>query len=361
MSLLDSNLPLHEKALQLLEAAGYHDLELLANADPEVLRSDLFEANRDQRFLKKIPSFALMQEWIGEARAQLNPDEKEEVQHTEEVPLVNFELDPEVVEMISMAPLAMPLPGHMLAQKNVPVLEIPEAVLLTAARGDVSMRVGTKPLEKPKQKDVKVMKTPISHGGYVNTISFGAKREEVNPAKFRSTDEFLSPHRKVEPINYKAQAEERMRLMRAALPETNAGVDPESRRYVRGVLHTHPRQLWWGALFTLLCHAFIPMGIFAAFALLFKDQGSSIFQWVPGWFLYLPLSVFLFGACYLIISYSCNCRICGQKCFVPRNCLKNRKAHRIPVLGYTLAVALHMLIFRWFRCPYCGTPVRLKE
>lgn len=360
MSLLDSNLPIHEKALQLLEAAGYDCLEKLAQADPETLRESLSEANRGQRFLKKVPSYALMQEWIGEAQARWSRDSREMPQEQESV-LVNFELDPEVVEMIAMAPLAMPLPGQMLAEKNVPVSEIPEAILLTAARGDVSMRVGTKAPEKPKLKEVQVIKTPLSHGGYVNTISFGSKKEEITPAKFRSTDEFLSPHRKSESIDYKAQAEERMKLMRAALPETNVGVDPGSRRYVRGVLHSHPHQLWWGAIFTVLCHILIPTGIFSAMALLLKDQGSSWFQWVPTWFLSLPLSVFVFGACYLFVSYSCNCRICGQKCFVPRNCLKNRKAHRVPLLGYTFAVALHMLAFRWFRCPYCGTPVRLKE
>jgi hypothetical protein len=41
--------------------------------------------------------------------------------------------------------------------------------------------------------------------------------------------------------------------------------------------------------------------------------------------------------------------------------LKNRKAHHIPVLGYVFAVAVHIVLFRWFRCTYCGTPVRLKE
>lgn len=368
MSLLDSQLALHEKALQLLDVAGFQSVEQLAQADAVTLRETLHEVNQEHKIFKKLPSPRLIEDWIDQAQAFLRGETSEnwskvsdEMTEQEEVPLVNFEYDPEVQEMISMAPLALPLPGHFLAQRKVPVSEIPEAILLTSARGDVSIRVGTNSPEKPKNKDVKVIKTPVSSGGYVNTISFGTKREEVDPSRFRSTEEFLAPDHKIERIDYKAQAEERMRVLRAALPETNRGVNPESRRYIRGVLHTHPQTLWWGAVFTLLCHLLIPAGIFAAFALLAKDQGQSLFRWVPHWFLFIPVSVFVVGLLYLTVSYSCSCRICGQKCFVPRNCLKNRKAHHIPILGYIFAVALHMLIFRWFRCTYCGTPVRLKQ
>lgn len=368
MSLLDSSLALHEKALHLLDAAGYQTIEQVAQAEPESLRDRLMEVNLDQRIFKKLPSLRLIEDWIDQAQAHLRgesiTDGHKAADATEtdaHAPIVNFEYDPEVQEMISMAPLALPLPGHLLAQKNVPVSEIPEAILLTSARGDVSIRVGTNSPEKSKEKEIQVIKTPVSTAGYVNTISFGTKREEVDPSRFRSIEEFQSPESKSQKIDYKAQAEERMRILRAALPETNHGVDPESRRYVRGVLHTHPKTLWWGALFTLLCHFFIPAGIFSAFALLAKDQGVSVFQWVPNWFIGIPICVFVFGIFYLTISYSCNCRICGQKCFVPRNCLKNRKAHHIPVLGYIFAVALHMMLFRWFRCTYCGTPIRLKQ
>jgi hypothetical protein len=364
MSLLDSQLALHEKALQLLDVAGYVSIEQLAQADPTDLRDHLLLVNQEHKIFKKLPSPRLIEDWIDQAQAHLRGETSADwtqVDTEEEAPIVNFEYDPEVLEMISMAPLALPLPGHLLAQKKVPVSEIPEAVLLTSARGDVSIRVGTHSPEKPKNKEVKVIKTPISTAGYVNTISFGTKREEVDPSRFRSTEEFISPEHKTERIDYKAQAEERMRVLRAALPETNRGVNPESRRYVRGVLHTHPITLWWGAVFTLMCHFLIPSGIFAAIALLAKDQGSSLFLWVPNWFLFIPVSVFVVGLLYLTVSYACSCRICGQKCFVPRNCLKNRKAHHIPLLGHIFAVALHMILFRWFRCTYCGTPVRLKQ
>ena len=56
-----------------------------------------------------------------------------------------------------------------------------------------------------------------------------------------------------------------------------------------------------------------------------------------------------------------SCLICWQKLFIHRSHLKNAKAHHLPVLGYILPLCFHLLVFRWFRCTHCGTPVRLKE
>lgn len=349
MSNLREKLPIPEKALQLLEAIDCTDIAALAAQEEESFLASLIAANQEAKIYKKPPSRAMVAEWIEAAKKAVLDD----------APLVNFEFDPDVVEMIAFSPVALPLPGKLLAAKGVSVHDIPEAVLLTAARGDVSIRVGVTAPEKVEESAP--VKTPVGTGGYVNSISFSQKKEEVNLSKLRSTAEFLDPDAKPLIDDQKNRAEERMRLMRSALVETNKGIDPSSRRYIRGVLHTHPKHIWWGALLTLICLFFIPTGIMGAFALLLKDQKHPAFQWVPHWFLAFPLGVFVFGLLYLMISYNASCRICGQKCFVPRKCLKNSKAHHIPVLGYVFSCALHILLFRWFRCTYCGTPVRLKQ
>jgi hypothetical protein len=354
MSLENLELTLNSKARQLLEAAGYIDVASIAAANADLVHQKLMETNEQTQIYKKLPDISNITQWIEAARHLTSPANTDNSSE-----LVNFEHDPDVVEMIAMAPLALPIPGKSLAERQVPVSEIPEGILLTAARGDVSIRVGTKSPEKTQA--IQVVKTPVNHGSYVNTISFGLKREEVDRSRIRSIQEFIDPDKQPNIEEQKARAEERIRIMRAALPETNEGVDPSSRRYIRGVLHSNPHQVWWGAVFTLASQILIPLGIFAAFALLLKDNGASLFQWVPSWFLAFPLGVFVAGAMYLVISYNSSCRICGQKCFVPRNCLKNRKAHHIPLLGYVFSVALHIILFRWFRCTFCGTPVRLKE
>lgn len=348
MSTLREKLQLPEKALQLLAAIECAELEALASQEEESLHSALLEANQEAKIYKKPPSPAMVGEWIAAAKQVL----------ADEAPLVNFEFDPDVMEMIAFSPLALPLPGKTLAAKGVAVHDIPEAVLLTAARGDVSIRVG---VTAPEKTEEPAPAKTVAASGNVNTISFAQKKTEVNLAKLRSTDEFLDPNAKPRDDEQKNRAEERMRLMRSALAETNKGVDPSSRRYIRGVLHTHPKHVWWGALFTIVSLFFIPTGILGAIMLLLKDQEHPSFAWVPRWFLAFPLGVFVFGLLYLMISYNATCRICGQRCFVPRKCLKNSKAHHIPVLGYVFSVALHILLFRWFRCTYCGTPVRLKQ
>jgi hypothetical protein len=155
---------------------------------------------------------------------------------------------------------------------------------------------------------------------------------------------------------------DRIALIRAPRAETNRGRDPESRTYIRGVLHTHPGQMLMGALVTLLLMIDLPLAVLSAILLLLSDQKPETFSWVPKWFLVFPLALPLIGLTFLILGVAGGkCRICTQRQFVPRACRKNAKAHHVPLIGYIIPTALHMLVFCWFRCTYCGTPVRLKE
>jgi hypothetical protein len=47
--------------------------------------------------------------------------------------------------------------------------------------------------------------------------------------------------------------------------------------------------------------------------------------------------------------------------YVPKHCLKNKKAHYLPYFGYIGSVGLHVMLFKWFNCPLCGTSNRIKE
>jgi hypothetical protein len=357
MNEIAQQLKLGKQVVELLDAAECLEISTLAGQSAEEFHSKLTAINSERKIHKIMPSLAQVSEWISKANQQLASSPQ-----TEEIPAgptyVNFEYDPEIVEMISMSPLALPLPGKLLAEKGVPVLDIPIAVLLTNAPGDVSLRVGTKAPAKSESKTM--MQIPSSTGGNVNSITFGTVKEEISVGRFRTTEDLVHPSKRAAPV-VDAPINPRHQLMRSTLPETNEGVSPHSRRYVRGVLHTNRGQVLWGAIFTIACQLIIPIGIMAALMLLMKDQQQAMFQWVPGWFIVLPFLVFVFGLLYFLVSFHASCRVCGQKCFVPRECLKNKKAHHLPVLGYILPTALHMLVFRWFRCAHCGTPIRLKE
>ena len=91
------------------------------------------------------------------------------------------------------------------------------------------------------------------------------------------------------------------------------------------------------------------------------DEMPDRFGWVPGWLIVFPLLLPLVGICYLIWGLGGSCRVCGQGLFRHSAHLKNKRAHHMPVLGYIFPLCIQILLFHWFRCTHCGTPVRLKE
>ena len=73
-------------------------------------------------------------------------------------------------------------------------------------------------------------------------------------------------------------------------------------------------------------------------------------------FLVIPLALIL----YILLAINARCRVCGQRCFVSKNCRKHERAVR-SILGYGFASARDALLFPSFRCMYCGTKIRLRD
>lgn len=363
----------------LLQAAGIRDVQQLARLTPDDLLDLLHEANVKATEPVTLPTRIKAQLWIECAREQLAAtprSSRDQTATTAASPRtkrwVNWEENPELAAFIGSAPVALPLPGRLLMDKGLSVSEIPAAALLNNAPIDQVMRLTSRHAERSPSR--------VNSGSAVQSISFQSSRQDVAREKVRSTQEFLKnapviPASKGELKGKKASAEEnedgqapeshfddeRVRLLRAPREETNRGRDPRSRWYIRGVLHPSPAQVWLGGLFVMICQLLIPIGLISAILLLLLDQHPQSYSWVPRWLLIFPTSLPIFGMLYLLTGFHARCRICGQKCYVPRNCLKNKKAHHLPFLGYIFSVALHAVLFRWFRCTYCGTPVRLKE
>ncbi len=73
------------------------------------------------------------------------------------------------------------------------------------------------------------------------------------------------------------------------------------------------------------------------------------------------------GACilgilpYFIFAFRSKCCTCGLSIFSMRSYSRSKARHHFPLLGYQIPTALHILLFRKFRCPSCGTPQRLKR
>ncbi len=339
-----------KSSLELLEAAGFVDAESLAKAGVDELAKELERANRILQIAKRAPARGNVEKWIASARDLTGV--KGDAMAKSSMP-VNHEESQEVLEMLDCSPFAIPLPARFLMEQKLAVADIPAAILLNRYSGDLEVRVDEKPVVPKSTRP-----TPSSNN--VKIADTSATRIEIDASKFKPTEALAGNGPRTLTARTSA-GHDRVALIRAPRVETNLGKDPQSRSYIRGVLHSHPVALGLGAFFTLLLGLMMPVGIISAGLLLLSVEVPARFAWVPGWILVFPLSLPVFGFAYLIWSVTGTCRICGQRLFVPRACLKNGKAHHIRGLGHIIPVSLHMLLFRWFRCTYCGTPVRLKK
>lgn len=344
-----------ESSLELLEAAGFADLESLANARVDELATELERANKILRIAKTPPERNHVADWISSARELTGVGGEPEEMRAEPV---NYENSADVVTMLAAAPFAIPLPAKVLVEQQLGVGDIPPAILLNRYSGDLQVRGDDR---TSASKPVR----PAVTSGNVRSAELGeGPKMDMDSSRIMGTETRTSTGTRTlasKSSSNGTEQNERVALIRAPRVETNKGKDPKSRRYIRGVLHSHPFSLAVGAVVTLLLGLLLPVAIISAGLLLLSREVPEHFSWVPQWLLAFPMALPVVGVSYLIWGLNGSCRICGQRQFVPRMCLKNSKAHHFPGLGYIVPVALHMLFFRWFRCTYCGTPVRLKK
>lgn len=277
---------------------------------------------------------------------------------------VNFEAEPDVMEMLAVAPFALPIPARMLAEKGIPPSEIAVAPVLNRAFGDMEVRVA---VEKPQRKDlppapVGSRRASAASAVQVADIGFTSGRRGFDTAKVRTIEEAQGDAPPVRASSTKAGMEdERIALLRAPRPETNAGRKPGSSFYIRGVLHDRPYVVWFGGVFLILLQICIPLAVIAAPLLILSDQMPAEFNWVPRWIIAFPIALPVLGILYTLIGTRAKCRVCAQRMYVPKQCLKNKKAHHLPLFGYIGAVAMHVILFRWYNCTFCGTSIRIKK
>lgn len=341
-----------KSSLELLEAAGFIDTRALARARADQLAAELQRANSILGIAKKAPSPAIVENWIRVAREMTGEDAQEEPETSKTVMPVDYESTPEGAALVAAAPVAIPLPARILMAHQVPVADIPPAILLNRYAGELDVRT------KRRLPENRAPKPMVANGNFVRIAESTGQKLDIDTSRLRSTTEPQEPI----PIRPRTHpTDERVALIRTPRSSTNKGRDPRSRWYIRGVLHSHPRSIYAGAIVTLLVMILTPLAVASAILLLLSGEVPKHFSWVPGWLIVFPLVLPLFGICYLIWGVGGGCRICGQKLFRHRPHFKNSRAHRVPGLGYIFPLCIHILLFRWFRCTHCGTPVRLKE
>lgn len=400
---------------ELLAATGWTDAHALARADIEVLLKEIKAANEMLRIVPRTPERKKVERWISAAGRMVEPGaekpagRKSAARRTAAPPEkprpasraksgakssakeappaskpepaatsedrgeaelkalsgpVNFEAEPDVIEMLAAAPLALPIPARMLAERGISPSEIAVAPVLNRAFGDLEVRVL---VEKPRRKDLPAApagnrRAAASGAVQVADLGFSTGRRGIDTAKVRTIEEAQGDAPPVRAASTRAGMEdERIALLRAPRPETNAGRKPGSKFYIRGVLHDRPFVVWFGGLFLILLQLCLPLAVVAAPLLILSDQMPEKFPWVPRWIIAFPIAVPVLGLLYAFVGTRAKCRVCAQRIYVPKQCLKNKKAHHLPLFGYIGAVAMHVVAFRWFNCTFCGTSIRIKK
>ncbi len=345
MSALESIPGIGKASLELLEAAGFANVEALARAGVDELAKELERANTILQISKRPPARGNVEKWISSARklAGLGPDRSADVAMP-----VNYELASQVMSMLASAPYAIPLPARFLVEQQLAVGDIPAAILLNRYSGDLEVRVENRiPAPKP-------LRASTASGNVKIAESIGP-RMEIDQLRLKPIASLVNGA--VPP----ADGDDSQAAFRSPAVGTNNDTDGLPRRVIRGVMHHHPVMLGFGALLTLALAALLPIAIVSGGLLLLSREYADRFGWVPEWLLAFPISLPVFGLAYLFWAIPGGCRICGQKLLYPRMCMKNSRAHHVPWLGYIIPLCVHILLFKWFRCTYCGTPVRLKK
>ena len=140
-------------------------------------------------------------------------------------------------------------------------------------------------------------------------------------------------------------------------PAKRIHVRQEPKTYLRkkGIKHMTPFRTWLGASSVLLLFVCILFSIaVTTLVLLNGERGWLIISLCFGpWILALIL--------YLSLALPRKCSVCRAHIFSFKKYTRNKAAHRIPLFGYVFATALHVFLFRWFRCPACGSSQQLEK
>ncbi len=170
--------------------------------------------------------------------------------------------------------------------------------------------------------------------------------------RLQSLDSYASNERGIEPLRRSANSSS---PSPARLPETT---ETKASRFNRkGVLYPFPMRAIFGAIVSLLWRlamlgTFLGLPVYLALHHEAEERPTTVILcWLGGFF--------ALGFLQLWVISMTRCRVCSCELFVSKRCFKNRRAHLLPVIGYVASLSLHLLIFQWFRCMYCGTAIRL--
>jgi hypothetical protein len=328
MSTLTAFPGLPPEAIQQLASCGVDSMEMLAGLPAAEIHRVLELTAWQKGKLSLAPTLDMVHRWVETARLQVGHVDLPPL--AEEIPAAVILPPPKPVprrayispaQRARLAAAGPPVPAAALTDLE----EIQEAIIIPAAL----------PMAQPEPRPATALSPGPPVFGFNGFEKYQAGQTRVTPLSRHSLDvpgEHLPPER----LN---SNEEMSRTVR------------------RGVAHPNPILLVVGALISLLWRAVLLVTMVGVIWLIFvapkpSDYASEIF--------YSTIGLAILGILQLVVLTRARCRICSCHLFYSKDCVKNRKAHSLPLMGKVASLALHLLIFQWFRCMYCGTAIKLQ-
>jgi hypothetical protein len=346
-------------AVELLEAVGYQDAGDFGNADTVELLAELSEANQVLGIMAGLPAKQRLEQWQKLALGQgEDPEERPPAPDAEPEPApargadaatweaqiisedeINLEQDSGMLEMLAMSPEARPLEPAAMEQRELVCEDLPEGLLLSGCKAGVEINVMTS------------LRRANAHLRRRDEV----KRIGLKASRIRNFNDLRKEAPGLKPAAGAVPREEVARI-----ESLNAGTDPGSRKFIKGVPHARPASIRLAALSTLVMYLLLASNLLGLPALVLGKVHlgmDHLMLWALG-----LLAALLFSLlCYLLFALRARCMVCSQRPLVPKQCVKHKKAHHVRGLGYILPTALQLLLYKWFYCTYCGTAIRLKK
>ncbi|MEM7387173.1 MAG: hypothetical protein AAF514_19720 [Verrucomicrobiota bacterium] len=374
MGLLLKSYGLTPEAIRVLRENGISRVGDLAKVAVPDLQQLFVVAAEKGSYREKFPSLRMLAAWIAEAHslARTRPDQLIEVPDLSQIPTARVHQPPpgqnlppkpsESAKMIELRPdrhrerSQVPSGPRREESAGLAFTQLnptSDRTLVSKRQAEPLNQPANNPAETPAPGPEKVPEDAPPPG-----VTHQSEPSPPAPG-FRSFDDYKKGDVRVRPLD-------RHHLQAGEDVSTHSGEEQASfeeeqivkrklpRTYVRGVHYPNPGQAFFGALVTLV--------LFLTFHLTWISCLVVPF-FFPEWrnLLIYPLAALAtFGLLYIFTCLKVRCRVCSCHLFFSRRCLKHAKAHRFLGLGHLFAQSLHMLLFSWFRCMYCGTAIRLR-
>jgi hypothetical protein len=336
------------EAIELFEAAGYLDAQAILAKKISDITIELVKANNVLEIIDVNPTIEMVKQWLEPLEAKYGTTYEDDSLLVD--PSMMIELD----EIIN-SPHSLPISKQFLHKNNINLSDIPSGNLLFTDR-DQALKYLIKSENEALTPTKTISTLPDKKSENIKPLLFdkpSLSKKEPQPldlSRIISIETFQNEGSHVLPIT----GSEDVNHIKSVSKETNKGVNPKSRFYIKGVLHKEASKFKSGCRWFILINLLVFLS-FVITPLVLLDKEKFF------WAVWAPLLGVISILLYFVVAHCSKCPVCNQKQFAPKICRKHKNAHHWAVFGYMLPTAIHALLFKWFRCIYCGTSVRLKK